>query len=62
VIVTAGPQVDPARFGPMPEHIAIASFVPQALIMQHSAAVVSYTGSGTMLGGLAAGLPQVCLP
>ena len=46
----------------MPAHIVIASFVPQALIMQHSAAVVSHTGSGTMLGGLAAGLPQVCLP
>ena len=62
MVVTAGPGVDPAGFGPMPDHIAIASFVPQALIMRHSVAVVSHTGSGTMLGGLAAGLPQVCLP
>ena len=62
VIVTAGPGVDPASFGPVPDHIAIASFVPQALIMQHSTAVVSHTGSGTMLGALTAGLPQVCLP
>ena len=46
----------------MPAHIAIAAFVPQALIMKHCAAVVSHTGSGTMLGALAEGLPQVCLP
>ena len=43
VIITAGPGVDPSRFGAMPEHIAIASFVPQVLIMEHSAAVVSHT-------------------
>ena len=27
-----------------------------------ASAVVSHTGSGTMLGALASGLPQVCLP
>ena len=29
--------------------------------MKNCAAVVSHTGSGTMLGALAEGLPQVCL-
>jgi UDP:flavonoid glycosyltransferase YjiC (YdhE family) len=62
VIVTTGPGVDPASFGPVPPHIAIAHFVPQALIMKRCAAVVSHTGSGTMLGALAEGVPQVCLP
>lgn len=62
VIVTTGPGVDSAIFTPLPAHIAIAPFVPQALIMKHCAAVVSHTGSGTMLGALAEGLPQVCLP
>lgn len=62
VIVTTGPGIDPASFGPLPAHIAIAPFVPQALIMKHCVAVVSHTGSGTMLGALAEGLPQVCLP
>jgi UDP:flavonoid glycosyltransferase YjiC (YdhE family) len=62
VIVTTGPGVDPAIFTPRPAQIAIAPFVPQALIMKNCAAVVSHTGSGTMLGALAEGLPQVCLP
>ncbi len=30
--------------------------------MPLASAVVSHTGSGTMLGALASGLPQVCLP
>jgi hypothetical protein len=41
VILTTGPGVDPAIFAPVPAHIAIAAFVPQALIMKHGAAVVS---------------------
>jgi UDP:flavonoid glycosyltransferase YjiC (YdhE family) len=61
-IVTTGPGVDPASFDPVPPHLAIAQFVPQTLIMKRCAAVVSHTGSGTMLGALAEGLPQVCLP
>jgi UDP:flavonoid glycosyltransferase YjiC (YdhE family) len=55
VIVTTGPGVDSASFEPLPAHVAIAPFVPQALIMNHCVAVVSHTGSGTMLGA-----PRVC--
>jgi MGT family glycosyltransferase len=62
VIITTGPGVDPSSFGPVPRHIVVAAFVPQALILKHCAAVVSHTGSGTMLGALAEGLPEVCLP
>jgi UDP:flavonoid glycosyltransferase YjiC (YdhE family) len=62
VIITTGPGVDPSSFGPVPPHIAMAAFVPQALILKHCAAVVSHAGSGTMLGALGDGLPQVCLP
>jgi UDP:flavonoid glycosyltransferase YjiC (YdhE family) len=62
VIITTGPGVDPSSFGPVPPHIAMAAFVPQALILKHCSAVVSHTGSGTILGALGDGLPQVCLP
>jgi UDP:flavonoid glycosyltransferase YjiC (YdhE family) len=62
VIITTGPGVDSSSFGQVPPHIAMAAFVPQALILKHCAAVVSHTGSGTMLGALGEGLPQVCLP
>jgi UDP:flavonoid glycosyltransferase YjiC (YdhE family) len=62
VIITTGPGVHSSSFGQVPPHIAMAAFVPQALILKHCAAVVSHTGSGTMLGALGEGLPQVCLP
>jgi MGT family glycosyltransferase len=62
IAITTGPGTDPALLGPRPANVAAASFVPQALLLPLASAVVSHTGSGTMLGALATGLPQVCLP
>ena len=62
IAVTTGPGTDPSILGPRPANVAAAPFVPQALLMPLASAVVSHTGSGTMLGALASGLPQVCLP
>jgi UDP:flavonoid glycosyltransferase YjiC (YdhE family) len=62
IAVTTGPAVNPSVLGPRPANVGAASFVPQALLMPAASAVVSHTGSGTMLGALASGLPQVCLP
>lgn len=62
IAVTTGPAVDPALLGPRPGNVAVARFVPQALVLPYVSAVVSHTGSGTMLGALAGGVPQVCLP
>src|SRR3954463_3360652 len=62
IAVTTAPGIDPALLGRRPANVAAASFVPQALLLPLASAVVSHTGSGTMLGALASGLPQVCLP
>jgi UDP:flavonoid glycosyltransferase YjiC (YdhE family) len=62
VIATTGSDLDPADFGPQPRHIALARFVPQALVLRHVDAVVCHCGSGTMLGALAEGRPIVALP
>ena len=62
IAVTTGPGMDPSVLGQRPANVAAASFVPQALVLPLASAVVSHTGSGTMLGALASGLPQVCLP
>ena len=62
IAITTGPGTDPSILGPRPANVAAAPFVPQALVMPLASAVVSHTGSGTMLGALASGLPQVCLP
>lgn len=62
IAVTTGPGTDASIIGPRPASVAAAPFVPQALLLPLVSAVVSHTGSGTMLGALASGLPQVCLP
>jgi UDP:flavonoid glycosyltransferase YjiC (YdhE family) len=62
IAVTTGPGTDPSVLGSRPANVAAASFVPQALVLPLASAVVSHTGSGTMLGALASGLPLVCLP
>ena len=62
VVVTVGRQIDPAELGPQPPHVRVERFVPQADILARCSAVVSHGGSGSVLGALAHGLPQVLIP
>ncbi len=62
VIVTVGPNGNRAAFGPQPANVHIFDFIPQAAVLARCELVVSHAGSGTLLGALAAGLPQLCLP
>jgi UDP:flavonoid glycosyltransferase YjiC (YdhE family) len=62
VIATTGDWIEPAEFGPVPEHVHVEQFVPQASVLPHSSLVVSHGGSGSLLGALAHGLPQVLIP
>jgi UDP:flavonoid glycosyltransferase YjiC (YdhE family) len=62
LIVTVGPQIDPAELGPQPAHIRIERFIDQAALLPHCALVVAHAGSGTLIGALAQGLPLVLLP
>jgi UDP:flavonoid glycosyltransferase YjiC (YdhE family) len=62
VLVTVGPTGDPDSLGPQPAHVRVERFVPQTQVLQHASVVVSHGGSGTFLGALSHGLPQVCLP
>ena len=62
VLATVGPYADPAVLGEQPAHVCVASYVPQTAALPHCQAVVSHGGSGTVLGALTLGLPQVCLP
>ena len=62
VVVTLGESIDPAEFGPMPEHVRIEKFIPQELLLPTCDLVVSHGGSGTVMGTLAHGLPSVLLP
>jgi UDP:flavonoid glycosyltransferase YjiC (YdhE family) len=62
LVVTTGPGVDPASFGPQPRHVRITRYVPHALFLRRCAVVVSHAGAGIMFGALGSGLPQLLLP
>ena len=58
----SGPGVEPASLGEQPPHVRLESWVDQAAVLDRCTAVVSHGGSGTFLGALARGLPQLCVP
>src|SRR6266508_924343 len=62
VLASLGPQRDPEELGPLPDNIRVERFVPQSEILARASAVVSHGGSGTVMGALAHGLPQVVIP
>lgn len=61
VLVAVGPG-DPASLGDVPANVRVAGFVPQAQVLRQAGLVVHHGGTGTVLGALAAGLPQLVLP
>ena len=62
VLVTVGPNGDPAALGVQPDHVHVAKYIPQDQVLPLCNVVVSHAGSGTFLAALATGLPQLCLP
>lgn len=62
LLVTVGPDGDPAALGRQPANVTVERFVSQTDVLPHCTAVVSHGGSGTFLGALGHGLPQLCLP
>jgi MGT family glycosyltransferase len=62
VLVALGPQMDAEALGEQPGHVQVEQWVDQSEVLDRCTAVVSHGGSGTFLGALARGLPQLCLP
>jgi UDP:flavonoid glycosyltransferase YjiC (YdhE family) len=62
LLVTVGPQGDPALLAEQPAHVRVERYVPQAALLRRCQLVVSHAGSGTVLSALELGLPQLCLP
>lgn len=62
VVATVGRDNDPAALGPLPDHVRVERFVPQAELLPHCTLVVHHAGAGTAFGALAHGLPSVVLP
>ena len=61
-LLTTGPVMRADLLGTIPDNVFVETFVPQDEVLPHSSAVVNHGGSGTLLGTLAAGLPQVVIP
>jgi UDP:flavonoid glycosyltransferase YjiC (YdhE family) len=62
VLVTVGHDGDVHAFDPLPRSVAVRPFVPQSEVLDWCDVVVSHGGSGTFLGAITAGVPQLCLP
>ncbi|HVK21549.1 MAG TPA: glycosyltransferase [Actinokineospora sp.] len=62
VVVAAGPTVDVATIGASPANVTVLPWVPQADLLPYVDLVVHHGGSGTTLGALASGIPQLFLP
>jgi UDP:flavonoid glycosyltransferase YjiC (YdhE family) len=62
LLVAVGPEGDPAALGAVPGKVHVERFVAQADVLPLVDIVVHHGGTGTVLGTVAAGLPQLILP
>jgi UDP:flavonoid glycosyltransferase YjiC (YdhE family) len=62
VVVTLGPFVDPASFGPIPPNVHVERFVPHGAVLERASLVASHGGAGTLLASASLGLPQLLFP
>lgn len=61
-VLSVGHDLDPAAFGPQPDHIHIERFLPLGALLAHCSLVLFHGGSGTLGHVVAQGLPMVILP
>ncbi len=62
VLVAVGPAGDPDLLGPVPSHVRLERYVDQAAAFDRADVAIHHGGTGTVLAGLAAGVPQVITP
>jgi hypothetical protein len=61
VVVSTG-RVRSEQLGTVPDNVTVQAWVPQADLLPHVDVVVHHGGSGTTLGALTVGAPQLILP
>lgn len=62
VLVSVGPQGDPAALGDVGANVHLEKFVNQSAVLAKVDLIVHHGGTGTILGALAVGIPQLILP
>ncbi|BCG89171.1 glycosyl transferase [Mesorhizobium sp. 113-3-9] len=61
-LFSTGAEMDRSLLGAVPENVTVEAWVPQREIFPRAAALVCHGGAGTVLAGLANGLPIVLTP
>ena len=62
VLVTVGRDRGPRDIGPVGPNVKVRRWFPQSDVLPHADVLVCHGGSGTVTGGLAAGVPMAVLP
>lgn len=62
ILVAVGPEGEPAALGELPDNVHVERFVAQSAVLPLVDLIVHHGGTGTVLGALEAGLPQLLLP
>lgn len=60
-LVTTGPAIDPAQID-APEGVTVVRSAPHREVLAHTDVLLTHGGHGTVMKGLAAGVPIVCMP
>lgn len=62
LLVSVGPDQDPADLGAQPENVRVARWLPHAPLLSTCAVVVTHGGAGTVLKSLRREVPLLLLP
>jgi UDP:flavonoid glycosyltransferase YjiC (YdhE family) len=62
VLVAAGFDQDPGRFGPQPPHVRVESYLPVPALLPRCDLFVTHGGFNSVKESLAAGVPMVVIP
>lgn len=62
LLMTVGPNVDPASLGDQRPGVRVLAYVPQRAVLDHCAVVICHGGYGTLLDAVDAAVPLVVVP
>ena len=62
LVITVGPDVDPALLGHQPANVHVERYLPQSLLFPNCSVVVCHGGFGTVLAAIEHGIPMIVVP
>lgn len=62
VVISTGPELDPAELGPLPPNVEAHRHVPQLAILNSAKLFVSHAGMGGTMEALSRGIPILAVP